>query len=108
VSSSAFHYFENEKYAEQVIVRMLEKSNLKVVIADVPDLKHKEESERIRRDKYPAGEYDEKYKGLSHYYYDKGWFEGIAQKLSLNVSFYDHHADYAVGNPLRFNVVFDK
>lgn len=107
ISNSVFQYFPDLGYAESVIRKMLEKSNKAVAICDVPDLKLKEESELIRRG-HDDGEYEKKYEGLNHLYYDRDWFRTIATKNDCRISLFDQNIRNYRQNKYRFNCVMEK
>lgn len=108
ISNSVFHYFPDLQYAELVINKMLEKSNIGAAILEVPNLALKEGSEKARRGALSPGEYEEKYKGLNHLYYDKDWFYGTGKRLNCTVEIFDQDIENYGNNAFRFNVVMIK
>ena len=53
-------------------------------------------------------EYKQKYNGLNHMFYHKGWFENIAQEFNLKCEIFDQDfSDYG-NSTLRFNVIMTK
>jgi len=60
LSFSVFFYFPDYEYAEKVLSEMLRvsKKDAKILIADIPDLSKKEESERHRREALSEEEYN--------------------------------------------------
>jgi SAM-dependent methyltransferase len=74
LSVGVFLYFSDTDYAEKVLHKMYSSANKAIAILDVPDLSKKEHAERKRRDIMSIEEYQNKYDGLNHLYYDKNWF----------------------------------
>jgi 2-polyprenyl-3-methyl-5-hydroxy-6-metoxy-1,4-benzoquinol methylase len=79
VANSVFFYFADLDYAEAVIRTMASKARRGIAILDNPDLTHREETLALRYQ--VAGgkaEYEKRYDGLDHLYFDRDWF---AQQL---------------------------
>jgi ubiquinone/menaquinone biosynthesis C-methylase UbiE len=108
VSNGVFHYFGDYSYAERVIERMILKAGKTIAILEVPDLAKKDESEIARRGALPPGEYDKKYKGLPHLYYQKEWFDEISRKYGCRIEIFDQNIEGYVNSRFRFNVVMKK
>jgi trans-aconitate methyltransferase len=108
LSNGVFHYFRDYSYAEGVIERMIRKARKTIAILEVPDLAKKDESETARRGALPCGEYDKKYEGLSHLYYQKDWFDEICRKYGCRIEIFDQNIDGYVNSPFRFNIVMKK
>jgi len=53
-------------------------------------------------------EYEEKYKGLDHLFYEKSWFEEIAKEFNLKISIFDQTFEKYSNSNLRFNVIMEK
>ncbi len=106
LSNGVFHYFPNLDYTEAVLDKMLEKSNKKVAVLEVPNLALKEESEYKRRGDLGIEEYNQKYEGLPHLYYSKEWFVEYAAKRSLSVEIKDQSIENYGNNKFRFNIFF--
>jgi SAM-dependent methyltransferase len=106
VSFGLFFYFPDLGYAENVIMRMLEKANKSVSLYELPDLDRKDACEQMRRETTPN--YDEDYKDLQHLYYSKQWFIQLALKLNLHLTIFDQVVpDYENGK-YRFCVILRK
>ena len=71
ISNSVF-LFPN-KYAEEVINRMISKAIKGIAILEINDLNLKEESMVIRKGYLSNKEYEKRYTGLEHLYYSKQW-----------------------------------
>jgi len=104
MSFGCFLYFPNHEYAEDVILKMLEKATKTVSIYEIPDEAYKNECELMRRANVgPA--YDTDYEGLQHLYFSKQWFCDFAKKHDLHLTLFDQVIpDYESGK-YRFCVV---
>jgi trans-aconitate methyltransferase len=107
ISNSVFHYFDHQ-YARKAILKMIEKSNQKICILEIPNLQKKIEAEKIRRDQLSAEEYDKKYAGLSHTYYSKDWFLSIAKEFGLGCEIFDGCIPNYIQNDFRFGCILQK
>jgi cyclopropane fatty-acyl-phospholipid synthase-like methyltransferase len=108
VSNGVFHYFRNYAYAKKVIERMMAKAKKTVAILEIPDLAMKEESEMARRAALPEGEYDKKYEGLDHLYYEREWFTRFADNYGYKIEIFDQDIKEYANSRFRFNVVMKK
>ncbi len=108
ISNCVFHYFPDLEYAEQVLVKMIQKAVKKVMVCDVPNLALKEQAEIFRRGELPQGEYDVKYKGLEHLYYSKSWFQEKLAEYNSHLEIFDQNINDYGNNHFRFNVVISK
>ena len=107
-SHSVFHYFVDLDYAEEVIKKMLLKSTKSIGIFDINDMSKKQEYHKTRMGGMNKEEYIQKYEGLDHLFYEKRWFEEIAEKYSVNIEIFDQtFKDYS-NSKLRFNVIMTK
>lgn len=75
VSSGVFLYFPSLDYAGDVLTRMARKAVRGVAVLDVPDVATRDEAEQMRRQTMGPGEYEARYRGLQHLYFQRGWFE---------------------------------
>lgn len=107
ISNSVFHYFDLE-YAKKVLLKMLDKARLGVCILEIPDLKTKDQSESLRRNMLTAEEYEKKYAGLKHTYYDREWFALIANEYDLNIEIFDGCVPNYAQNQFRFGCLILK
>ena len=107
-SRSVFHYFINHEYAEEEIKKMLLKSTKSVGIFDLNDKSKKSEYHKIRMGNMNKNEYAQKYDGLDHLFYEKKWFEEIAEKYSVNIEIFDQNFKDYSNSKLRFNVIMTK
>ncbi|MEA4935054.1 MAG: class I SAM-dependent methyltransferase [Paludibacter sp.] len=107
VANSVFFYFPDYEYAACVLNKMVDKSVKRVLIMDIPDLETKNECEEIRRSAYPPGEYEKKYKDLSHLYFKRSWFTEFGLKNGLKVTLYDQKISNYDNSRFRFNCLIE-
>ncbi len=108
LSHSIFFYFINLQYAENVIKKMILKSNKKIVILDINDNTKKEAYHNLRASLIGMEEYKKKYYGLEHLFYDKDWFKEIAEKYNLDIKIFDTSYKKYPMSEFKFNVIFEK
>ena len=109
ISHSMFHYL-NLYEASTVIGKMLAKASRTVGIFDLPDLATRDRAEAMRRGNMPEGEYDKKYEGLAHTYYDKAWLHAQVQQscAGASVEFIGSQIDNNPQSPFRFGMIIRK
>lgn len=107
ISNGVFHYFSQDD-ATLVLERMLNKAKVAVVVLEVPDLKTKQASEDVRRDLLSVEEYERKYAGLEHTYYDRDWFVAQAQANGYSCEIFDGCVPNYAQNRFRFGVIIRK
>ena len=108
LSHSVFHYFKDLDYAENVIKKMIDKSNNQIAIFDINDELKKDAYHRVRMGDMTVKEYEEKYKGLEHMFYSKEWFYTIAEELDIDISIFNQTFKNYTNSSLRFNVIMKK
>lgn len=108
VSNSVFFYFPDLDYAKSVIEKMIEKSNYGVAILEVNDIFYKNESLLLRKRHLTEEEYDKRYDGLEHLYYDREWFYAIAKKYGLKCTIENQVIKDYQNSSYRFNVYMKK
>jgi trans-aconitate methyltransferase len=108
VSNGVFFYFKNYTYANEVIEKMIMKARKTIAILELPDLAKKEESESARRAALPQGEYDKKYEGLKHLYFERDWFTQFSDKYGYKIETFDHIIKGYGNSPFRFDIVIKK
>ncbi len=101
LSNGVFHYFDLN-YAEEVLLKMLKKANRFVYILDIPDIKTSAASQKMRADKLSTEEYEKKYAGLPHTYYDRDWFLSIAHRQNLRCEITNQSIPNYAQNEFRF------
>ena len=107
ISNAVFHYFSKE-HASIVLEKMILKARKGIAILEIPDLNTKEMSEEFRRGALPKKVYDNKYKGLEHTYYDRGWFSNFANSLGYSVQIFDGFVPNYSQNKYRFGCIINK
>jgi cyclopropane fatty-acyl-phospholipid synthase-like methyltransferase len=108
LSSGVFLYFPDYRYARIVVEKMITKSKKTIAVLDIPDIAHKEQTEKFRRESLPPGTYDEKYRGLDHLYYERSWFYELSDTHGLDIRVFDQHMQGYENGRFRFNVVMKK
>lgn len=108
ISHGVFHYFEDQAYAKEVIKKMIEKANKKIAIFDINDKAKEDIYHQIRMQGLSKEEYEKKYEGLDHLFYEKSWFEDLAKEFGLKIEIFDQDFDAYLNSKLRFNVIMEK
>ncbi len=108
VSNSVFQYFSSLDYAKSVLFRMIEKANNKVIILDVNDKSKKEKALSLRKGALSSEEYEKKYAGLDHLFYEKSWFQEMASASNCNIEIFDQDIEGYLNSNFRFNVILSK
>jgi SAM-dependent methyltransferase len=105
VANGVFLYFTDLEYAEAVARAMVGKARLGVAILEIPDAARKEETLALRyRVAGGRAEYEKRYDGLHHLYFNRDWLEQTLRKAGATaVVIHDQEiSDY--GNAAgRFN-----
>ncbi len=104
----AFMYFNSLDYATEVLDRMTVKSQRTVSIFDVPDASRQERSEAFRRQGYSDSEYEQRYGGLDHLYFDRTWFPNQFDQSEWEVAVIDQDVAGYGNSKFRFNVFATK
>lgn len=106
VANSVFFYFKNLEYAEAVIQALVAKARRGVAILDSPDLAHKEETLALRyRTAGGKEEYERRYAGLDHLYFDRDWFaQAFRNAGAASVEIRDQQIQGYANAAGRFNV----
>jgi len=108
LSNSVFFYFKSYEYAEVVLEKMVKKSIKCTAILEVNDFAKKEKSMAIRRGYLSEQDYEKKYNGLEHLYYEKKWFLNFAKKNNLRIEIQQQNIKNYQNNQYRFNVFMYK
>ncbi len=74
LAHSLFQYLDPDA-ARRVLRSMLSKARSAIIVLDVPNLKTRDEAEAVRRGVLGEDEYNLKYTGLEHTYYEREWIE---------------------------------
>jgi len=107
-SHGVFLYFENLDYARKVLIKMIKKSTKGIAVLDVPDKAKEVKYHKVRSKGMTPQEYQEKYKDLDHLFYDKQWFQDIADEFNIECDIFDQSFKGYGNSELRFNVVMRK
>lgn len=105
IANSVFHYFD-EAMAAEVLNAMWQKANVGVAVLDIPHAATKDACERARREALTEAEYEEKYRGLHHTYFNPDWFTKQLRGHPHQV-FESCVPNYAQSQ-YRFSVIFHK
>lgn len=85
LSNSVFSYFDSYEYAEAVLERMYRKTNFSIGIIDIHDAYKKVDFIEYR--KQIDASYEERYKELPKFFYDKAFFLRFAESHNMNIRF---------------------
>ncbi len=108
LANSVFQYFPDLDYAEAVVNAMIKKAGRAVALLEIPDLRMKAEAECARAAALLPGEYEQKYKGLTHRYYAREWFEKFSLGSTMTLNIFDQHIEHYGNSEFRYNVVLEK
>lgn len=112
ISHSVFQYFPNKNYANETIAAMSRALNPggRIAILDLNDESHKNNYYEERRRNYRnSEEYDKKYNGLTHEFYNKSEIKKTLTNLGfVEILFPDHPVPEYINSRLRFNVIAKK
>jgi SAM-dependent methyltransferase len=103
-SHSVFFYFHDLDYAATVLRKMNLVAAKGIGIFDIPDAAKKDEAMRYRKGKIGDEEYERRYSGLAHLYYEKTWFERTLSGEDLDVEIEDQDIPGYDNSLFRFNV----
>jgi trans-aconitate methyltransferase len=101
ISSGVFLYFPDLDYAAQVLERMASSGRQGIAVLDVPDAALREDALMMRRGFMSEAEYEERYRGLDHLYFPRGWFSEV---LGREVDVWDQDIPGYANAAHRFNV----
>jgi len=87
---------------------MIQKSNKKIGIFDINDKAKESLYHQIRMNSADMDDYEQKYKGLKHMFYEKRWFKEIAKEFNLKISIFDQTFKNYSNASLRINVIMEK
>lgn len=108
LSNSVFFYFSSLEYSQKVLEKMISKANKAIAILEISDNEYKHESLKVRKENMTEEEYNERYEGLNHLYYDKQWFIDIAKRYNLKIEIEQQNIRNYKNNAYRFNVFLYK
>ena len=107
-ANHVIHYFPKLDYVKDVMNIIFKKAKRVIAISGIPNAAMKNESEKMRKGLLTDEAYELKYKDLEILYFDKGWFEVIAEKSGFSVEFFKHEMPGFAQNQYRFDCVFVK
>ncbi|MEK4457885.1 MULTISPECIES: methyltransferase domain-containing protein [unclassified Paenibacillus] len=108
LANSVFQYFPNLEYAEEVLRIMWEKTNKMLVLLDLNDIQFADEALRIRKGSLSLGEYEKKYAGLEHLFYERNFAEKALKGKRFTINTSNQQINNYGNNKFRFNVVIEK
>lgn len=108
VAHSTFQYFPALEYAENVLERMIAKSRKGVAVLDVSDAARQSELESLRRELAGERDYEKRYRGLDHLYYDRSWFLEFARVAGVRAEVFEQDIPTYGTAGLRFNVMISR
>lgn len=85
LSNSVFSYFESYDYAQQVLEAMCRKANYSIGIVDIHDADKKDAFVEYR--KSIIEDYEERYRDLPKFFYEKAFFLDFAGKHDMSIRF---------------------
>ena len=107
-ANHVIHYFSSLDYVSDALNIIFKKVKRVIAISGIPNASMKDESEKMRKGLLTDKQYELKYKGLEILYFDKGWFEAIAENEGFSVEFFKHEMPGFAQNQYRFDCVFVK
>jgi SAM-dependent methyltransferase len=106
VACGVFMYFPDLDYARNVVARMVAKATRAVAILDVPDRGLREPALAFRRGTLGEAEYDAKYRGLDHLFFDRDWLRAVLiEHGARSVRIEDQRVDGYQNARFRFNAI---
>jgi len=104
LACGVFMYFPDPGYARGVIARMAAKATRAIAILDLPDVARREEAMAFRRGAMGEAEYDAKYRGLDHLFYDRSWMKRVLIEVgATDVRIEDQQVSGYQNARFRFN-----
>jgi len=104
LSCGVFLYFPSLEYASTVIERMAAKARRGVAILDIPDRAKQTHALAERRAMLGPEEYEARYAGLDHLFYEKDWIAGRMETCGLTNIRVEDQSIPGYGNArFRFN-----
>lgn len=85
MADSVFQYFGSREYAEDILGKMILKSNRVVYISEIHDMELQKEWIECRR--RSMDNYDQIYEGLGKMFYSRDWIADIAKKFGKKTDF---------------------
>ena len=101
LSLSVFSYFEDEKYAKEVLEKMYQKATFSIGILDVHDISKKEDFLAYRKKEFE--DYEERYQNLPKLFYAREFFEEFARTHGMDILFTESKVKNYWNNDFIFN-----
>lgn len=104
LACGVFMYFPDPGYARGVIARMAAKATRSIALLDVPDVARQAEAMAFRRGAMGEAEYEAKYRGLDHLFYDRSWMTRVLVEVgAADVRIEDQQVSGYQNARFRFN-----
>lgn len=106
LACGVFMYFPDRAYAHDVMGKMIGKATRAVAILDVPDLARQDAALAFRRGTLGEAEYEAKYRGLDHLFFDREWMRDALMSLGAkSVRIDDQQVRGYQNARFRFNAI---
>jgi trans-aconitate methyltransferase len=106
LACGVFMYFPDRDYARGVMGTMIAKATRAIAILDVPDRARQDEALAFRRGTLGEAEYEAKYRGLDHLFFDREWMREALMALgAASVRIEDQHVSGYQNARFRFNAI---
>jgi trans-aconitate methyltransferase len=104
LACGVFMYFPDHAYAAGVMACMARKATRAIAILDLPDLAKKEAALAFRRGTLGDAEYEAKYRGLDHLFFDREWMRTVLlESGATSVTIEDQDITGYQNSRFRFN-----
>lgn len=101
LSNSVFSYFADEAYATNVLEKMYRKTRYAIGLIDIHDLESKDAFIQYRKREVPN--YEERYKELPKFFYEKSFFVQFAREHDMDIVFTKSEVEGYWNNNFVFN-----
>jgi len=111
LSHSVFQYFPSEDYARRSLAemqRVLDNKNSRLAILDINDVAREDIFYSVRQARLNRENYQAKYSGLPHRFYEKQWFQETLVDAGFNVEIADQAIAGYGNSAFRFNVFAER
>jgi SAM-dependent methyltransferase len=108
IANHVIHYFPGMEYAAGVLDAMFRKASKCVSVSGIPDQSLRADSESFRKGMLSDDEYEKKYAGLPILYFQKDWFQQLAEANSFSCAFFEHQMPGFAQNQFRFDCVMKR
>ncbi len=105
LACGVFMYFPDHAYARDVLAKMVAKATCHLLVLDVPDRARQDAAMTFRRGSLGEAEYEEKYRGLDHLFFDREWMrQTLASLGASDIEVEDQRVRGYQNAQFRFNV----